>query len=217
MMLPDALKALTVTLVMLPLVAEAASTNQAPLVIAQATGSRAAATAGTAATGKATPAQPAPAAPVAPAQIPAAANEGMAGAEAPQPNPYCEAVVDVASDARFAWQAKTLEAMRVDLEERAAKLEEKRAETELWLKRRQEFLDRTEGRIVSIYSRMRADAAAAQIAAMQDDAAVALLSKIDARAASAIFNEMEPGRAAHLTSVITGVLKRTAQNKAKPK
>lgn len=140
------------------------------------------------------------------------------GAPAPQPNPYCEAVVDAASDARFAWQAKTLEAMRIDIEERAAKLEQKRAETEQWLKRRQDFLDKTEARLVSIYARMRADAAAAQIAAMQDDAAVALLSKIDTRSASAIMNEMEPGRAAHLTSVITGVLKRTPpnQNKAKP-
>ncbi|MFT0893100.1 MotE family protein [Pseudochelatococcus sp. G4_1912] len=209
----DAIKAFTVALgIMFPLAAEAASANEKPLVIAQATGSRTAPAAGAAATGRATPA------PTAPAQPPTVANtEGVTGTEAPQPNPYCEAVVDVAADARFAWQAKTLEAMRLDLEDRAAKLEEKRAETELWLKRRQEFLDRTEGRIVSIYSRMRADAAAAQIAAMQDDAAVALLSKIDARAASAIFNEMEPGRAAHLTSVITGVLKRTAQTKARPK
>lgn len=139
-------------------------------------------------------------------------------AEAAQPaaaNPYCEAVVDAAADARFAWQAKTLEAMRIDIEDRAAKLEQKRAETEDWLRRRQEFLDRTEERVVAIYARMRADAAAAQIAVMQDDAAVALLSKIDTRSASAILNEMEPGRAAHLTNVITGVLKRTAQNRTK--
>ncbi|MGI6246095.1 MAG: MotE family protein [Pseudochelatococcus sp.] len=129
-------------------------------------------------------------------------------------NPYCAAIVDAAADARFAWQAKTLEAMRLDIEERAARLEEKRAETEQWLRRRQEFLDNTEARIVSIYARMRPDAAAAQIAAMQDDAAVALLSKIDPRSASAILNEMEPGRAAHLTGVVTGVLKRTARNSA---
>lgn len=142
---------------------------------------------------------------------PASASSGADAAA----NPYCAAIVDAAADARFAWQAKTLEAMRLDIEERAAKLEEKRAETELWLRRRQEFLDRTEERIVAIYARMRADAAAAQIAAMQDDAAVALLSKIDTRSASAILNEMEPGRAAHLTGVVTGVLKREAKNMAK--
>lgn len=135
-------------------------------------------------------------------------------AGSPVTNPYCAAVVDAAADARFAWQAKTLEAMRLDIEERAARLEEKRAETERWLTRRQEFLDRTEERIVTIYARMRADAAAAQIAAMQDDAAVALLSKIDTRSASAILNEMEPGRAAHLTGVVTGILKRTSGNQA---
>ncbi|MGV6872348.1 MotE family protein [Pseudochelatococcus sp. B33] len=152
------------------------------------------------------------------AQTPAGnppAPSAEAGLPAAPVNPYCEAVVDAASDARFAWQAKTLEAMRVDIEERAAKLEQKRAETEEWLRRRQEFLDRTEERLVAIYARMRADAAAAQIAVMQDDAAVALLSKIDTRSASAILNEMEPGRAAHLTNVITGVLKRTAQNKTR--
>lgn len=196
-----ALKSIAFALVMLPLAAEAASKTRSHIILAQTV-------------------EPARKAPPRndPAQAtPAPASDNLAAAEAPQPNPYCEAVADAASDARFAWQAKTLEAMRLDIEERAARLEEKRAETELWLTRRQDFLNKAEDRIVSIYSRMRADAAAAQIAAMQDDAAVALLSKIDARAASAIFNEMEPVRAAHLTSVITGVLKRTAQNKARPK
>lgn len=207
----NALKPLAFALVMLPLAAVAAPKPQGHIVLAQAQGAQRSATSGTAPRA----AVPAKAPEQAPATPPATA-DGMAGGEAPQPNPYCEVLADGASDARFAWQAKTLEAMRLDIEERAAKLEEKRAETELWLKRRQDFLNKAEDRIVSIYARMRSDAAAAQIAAMQDDAAVAILSKIDARAASAIFNEMEPGRAAHLTSVITGVLKRTAQNKARP-
>lgn len=150
--------------------------------------------------------------------MPAPASAGSippAGEQAAPANPYCEAVADAAADARFAWQVQTLEAMRVEIEERAALLEQKRAETEDWLTRRQEFLDRTEERVVAIYARMNAEAAASQIAAMQDDAAVALLTKIDTRRASAIMGEMESARAAHLTNVITGVLKRTAKNKAR--
>lgn len=127
----------------------------------------------------------------------------------PAQSAYCQAVGDAATDARFAWQVSTLEAMKAEVEEKTRQLEEKRAETEKWLTRRDAFLDKVEDRVVLIYSRMRADAAAAQIAAMQDETAAALLTKLEPRSASAIFNEMEAARAAYLAAIITGAARRT--------
>ena len=53
---------------------------------------------------------------------------------------YCVNIRDVAADARYAWQKSTLEELDKRLAERIAALEEKRAEYESWLKKREDFL-----------------------------------------------------------------------------
>ena len=47
-------------------------------------------------------------------------------------------------------------------------------------------------------------AAAAQLAAMDNETASAVIAKLNPRQASAILNEMEPGRAAMLTRTVAG-------------
>ncbi|APT30625.1 flagellar basal body rod protein FlgB [Methylobacterium phyllosphaerae] len=86
---------------------------------------------------------------------------------------------------------------------RISQLEAKRAEYEEWLKRRQAFLAKADESVTAIYARMRPEAAAQQLTAMDSEAAAAILTRLDARIASAILNEMEPGRAARLANVIT--------------
>jgi flagellar motility protein MotE (MotC chaperone) len=135
------------------------------------------------------------------------------GASATDGTQFCSNVVDVASDARLAWQMKELEKVEASLRTRIAELEAKRAEYEKWLKLRQDFLKKAEDNVVSIYSRMRPDAAAAQIASMQDDTAAAVLAKLNARNSSAILNEMEPARAAHLANTLSG-LRQTDNDKS---
>ena len=58
-----------------------------------------------------------------------------------------------------------------------------------------------------IYARMRPDAAASQLAAMDEETAAAVLTKLNPRNASAILNEMPPARAARLTMTIAGAAK----------
>ena len=53
---------------------------------------------------------------------------------------YCVNIRDVAADARYAWQKSTLEELDKRVAERIAALEEKRAEYETWLKKREDFL-----------------------------------------------------------------------------
>ena len=132
---------------------------------------------------------------------PAAADDaGAANADA-----YCRNIANKAADARYARQAQSLAAMTKKLEDRIAALEAKRAEYEKWVSRREDFLKRADESVVAIYSQMRPDAAAQQIAVMEQEAAAAILSKLQPRSASAILNEMDAVTAARLTNVMAGL------------
>jgi flagellar motility protein MotE (MotC chaperone) len=120
---------------------------------------------------------------------------------------YCVNITDKAADARFAWQAKTIGDLEKEIDKRIEELDAKRAEYQQWLAQRDEMLAKAEGHVVQIYAKLRPDAAALQLSALDDDIAAALLSKLSARNASAILAEMEPGRAAQLTKAIVRATK----------
>ncbi|WP_187436889.1 MotE family protein [Bradyrhizobium rifense] len=153
----------------------------------------------------------------APAPVPRPAKSGSVTAP-PKPAPaqaaapgdnevalFCSNVADPAVDARLAWQLKELEKAESLLRERIAEVEAKRAEYEKWMALRDDFLKKAEASVVEIYSRMKPDAAATQIAGMADETAAAVLAKLSPRSSSAIFNEMETGRAAHLADLLGGM------------
>lgn len=117
---------------------------------------------------------------------------------------YCEAIHDPAREARAAWQAQALLEIEERIEARLEDLARERAAYEDYLARREEFLRRAEEGVIEIYARMRPDAAAAQLAAMDNQTASAVIAKLNPRQASAILNEMEPGRAALLTRTVAG-------------
>lgn len=147
----------------------------------------------------------------APAAAPAAAPPQVAAEPAPEAPPadnaslYCRNIANAAADARYARQANALKALEKDVDDRLAKLEAKRAEFEDWMKRRQDFLDKADGAVVAIYSQMRPDAAAQQIAVMEPEAAAAILARLNPRIASSILNEMSASVAAMLTTVMAGM------------
>jgi flagellar motility protein MotE (MotC chaperone) len=118
---------------------------------------------------------------------------------------FCSNVADPAVDARLAWQLKELEKTENQLRERIAEVEAKRAEYEKWMALRDDFLKKAEASVVEIYSRMKPDAAATQIAGMADETAAAVLAKLSPRSSSAIFNEMDTARAAHLADLLGGM------------
>jgi len=154
---------------------------------------------------EASPADDAPQAPVAVAAATAAANSALRE----NADQYCSNIVDAAADARFARQAETLNALEAKVAKRISELETKRAEYETWLARREAFLKKADENLVAIYSRMRPDAAAAQMAMMDDETAAAILMKLNPRGASAILNEMEPAQAAQLSNTMAGAARRT--------
>ena len=117
---------------------------------------------------------------------------------------FCGNIDDQAADARYALQAKQLAGLKADVEERMRALEDKRREYELWLKRRDDFVSKAQDSLVDIISKMKPDAAAAQMALIGDEAAAALILKLNPRVSSIILNEMPPEKAARLARVIVG-------------
>ena len=129
---------------------------------------------------------------------------------------YCLNVADAAADARLAWQKKTLADLEQEIAKRVALLEAKTAEYQKWLTRRDEFSKKAQETVVTIYSRMKAEAAAAQLAAMDEEVAAAVLTKLDPRMASAILSEMEATHAARLTATIAGAANVNLPGRPKP-
>ncbi len=129
---------------------------------------------------------------------------------------YCVSIADAAADARFAWQKQTLRKMEQELEQRIVILEKRTAEYREWLARRDAFVEKAQESLVRIYARMRPDAAASQLVAMDEETAAAVLTKLNPRIASAILNEMPPGPAARLTTTIAGSARVDAEESAAP-
>ena len=117
---------------------------------------------------------------------------------------YCENIADPALDARFLHQKAELSRLEEELAKKTALLETKKAEFQEWLKRRDDFINKAEGSVVKLYSKIKPDAAAPQLAAMDEEAAAALLMKLSAKASSAILDQMDTAKAARLVSVMIG-------------
>lgn len=120
---------------------------------------------------------------------------------------YCFNTADSAADARFAWQAKKIKDMEAELEKRAQQLEAKTAEYKTWLERRDEFARKAHEKLVGFYSGMRPDAAAGQLAELDEEMAAAVVIKLQTKVASQIMGEMDPERAAKIATIISGAAK----------
>lgn len=153
--------------------------------------------------------RPAPTAPAGPPAAPSDADVRLA-------RDYCLNIADAASDARFVWQKKILADLEQDIAKRLELLEAKTAEYRTWLARRDEFSKKARESVVTIYARMRPDAAAAQLVAMDEETAAAVLTRLDPRNASAILNEMDATQAARLTATIGGAANESLPGKSKP-
>lgn len=150
---------------------------------------------------------PKPAAEAAATSRPEAAKAKLPVLPAPMPREikqFCTNTANSAIDARVAWQAAKLVELEAKLRQRIAEFEAKRADYEDWLHKHDEALKTAKQDVVSIYSKMRPDAAAAQLAVMDDVMAASVLAKLNARIASSILAEMDPGRAARITNAMVG-------------
>ncbi len=132
---------------------------------------------------------------------------GSAGEES-EIQRFCSNIADAARDRRYALQTAELKQLQTDVDNRIKALEDKRAEYEQWLKRREVFLARAEDGVVKIYADMKPDAAAERLAIVHADLAAAILMKLDSRKAGVILNEMDQKAAAMLTGIMASAARR---------
>lgn len=129
---------------------------------------------------------------------------------------FCGNIDSQAADARFELQSQQLQQLRTQIDERIKVLEEKRQDYENWLNKRNEFLAKAQDSLVNIISKMRPDAAAAQLALVDDFAAASIILKLSPRVSSAIMNELPPEKSANLTKVLVSAQKVAPENKPEP-
>ena len=118
---------------------------------------------------------------------------------------YCASIAVAASDARMAWQTTKLTELETRINGRIKELEARTADLRSWIEKRDELEKKAGEKLAGIYSKMRPETAATQIATLDDDMAAAVLAQLNPRQASAIFNEIVPERAAKLAGLIAGV------------
>jgi flagellar motility protein MotE (MotC chaperone) len=121
---------------------------------------------------------------------------------------FCTGIADAARDRRYSLQAMELKKLKDEVDERIRLLEAKRAEYEDWMKRREEFIDQAEDKVVKVYATMKPDAAAERLAEVNVNLAAGILMKLDSRKAGVILNEMNSKAAAALTGIMASAARR---------
>ena len=117
---------------------------------------------------------------------------------------FCLAIADRAADVRNAWQAQKISELEARLKERIDEFDARRKDYQQWAARQDEARRKAEDGVVAIFAKMRPDAAASQLSAMDDAVAAAVLAKLSARTASVILNEITPAKAARIADAISG-------------
>ncbi|WP_181336417.1 MotE family protein [Hyphomicrobium methylovorum] len=115
---------------------------------------------------------------------------------------YCSSIVDAAAAAQIAQQTENLEMAKRRIEERVAVLAAKTEELKSWMKKREDFTAHAADTLIEIYSKMKPDAAANQLLAMDELTSAAIVSKLSPKVNSLILGEMDATKAARLTAII---------------
>jgi flagellar motility protein MotE (MotC chaperone) len=117
---------------------------------------------------------------------------------------YCVAMAPSAVEARLNYQLKQLMAIEARVKEETAALEKREAETREWVTKREEMMKAATDDVVAVYAKMSAEAAATQLADMDEVVATSILAKLKPQVASTILNEMDNEKAARLTTIMSG-------------
>jgi flagellar motility protein MotE (MotC chaperone) len=116
---------------------------------------------------------------------------------------FCTNIADAARDQRYLLQRQELEKLLADVDSRMKTLEERTAEYQDWLKRRNEFLDRAQAGLVDIFKTMKPDAAAPQLQEMRMEIAAAIIMQLPPRQSALFLSEMDPQRAGMISMIIS--------------
>jgi flagellar motility protein MotE (MotC chaperone) len=116
---------------------------------------------------------------------------------------FCTNIADAARERRYALQKDELLKLQSEIESKITILEEKRADLQFWVSKREEFAKAASTGLIDVYSKMRPDAAAQRMEKLPGELSAALLSKLNPRMAGTILNEMSAERAAMVTMIMS--------------
>jgi flagellar motility protein MotE (MotC chaperone) len=127
----------------------------------------------------------------------------------------CSHIANVAREARNELQQKQLLELEQRVRQRLSELEAKKSELESMLEKHDALVRKADQSLVDVYSRIRPEAAAAQMANLEEEQAASLLMQLRPKFSSAILNEMEPAHAAAVIKRINA-LASPVRSKNKP-
>lgn len=130
----------------------------------------------------------------------AVANEKTTASPAPKPEQLCASIAASAETARIGREQKLLASLEQQLSARLSALEQKEREVAAMLDRVDGAERKASDALVALYTNMKPDAAAAQLAALDVDIAAALLMRLKPKISSAILDEIDAERGAALAS-----------------
>ncbi|WP_374730638.1 MotE family protein [Aliirhizobium terrae] len=116
---------------------------------------------------------------------------------------FCTNIADAARDQRYLMQKQELETLQADIDGRMKTLEDRTAEYQDWLKRRNDFLQRAQAGLVDIFKTMKPDAAAPQLEEMRMEIAAAIIMQLPARQSALFLSEMDPQKAGAISTIIS--------------
>ena len=117
---------------------------------------------------------------------------------------YCQNLVPTITNAKTVAETAQLMKLQSDISLRMAELEARKAEVEVLVKQHEAFLRLADEGKIAIYLKMKPDAAAAQLALMDEALGAAIIAKLPPRTSSLILAEMPAEQAARLASALGG-------------
>lgn len=111
---------------------------------------------------------------------------------------YCSSVAKAATAAKAAAQEARLRDLESLIKRRGDELDAKKRELEAVIEKYETLLRKADETLVTVYTKMKPDSAAAQFALLDDEVAVALLSRLNPKTSSQILSEMTASRGAGL-------------------
>jgi flagellar motility protein MotE (MotC chaperone) len=127
---------------------------------------------------------------------------------------YCSNIAASSEVLRLERRRKELSELETQLNARLAALDSKRNDLRALLDKLDAFEKKSGDALIGLYSRMKPEAAAAQIMQLDDDVAASLMLQLKTKISSAILGEMEAGRGAALAKRIAQL--RGPKNGKKP-
>lgn len=163
--------------------------------------------------GKQAPPPPPPEAPKARTANPSKAQGGQSQTSA-DAEKYCASIGTNTTQAANLLREQQLRELETQIEQRIKELDAKRAQVQQLIDKSEAIFSKADQSLIDLYSKMKPDAAASQIAKLDDDIAVALLVHVKTKEMSAIMDEMEPERGAVLAKKLSQKIR--AQKEGKP-